>query len=294
VESGKQNSGSKAKDEEGMRRSEDKDKVSTFLWVLKQCIDDSDVRIMSYKQGETNWYDKFSAEQKEHEHRKPWVADGGALLSEAGAIMSLLPPPPLDILDAGCAGGHLSHMLSLAGYRVTGADVCAPVIEEAKKLSVRWNKGASTPTFETMDFDTLPAERWDAIVFASALHHSVDRRKTLASCFKALRKNGVLIASEPGVGHEMGNNCKEWARTMDVTEKSTPPYGIARDGKAVGFKRIKIYPNPITLHKSAYCLDGLKNHPIVKAILSLPVGIAAVATAKYLHGITVMYKADKK
>jgi SAM-dependent methyltransferase len=245
---------------------------------------------MSYKQGETNWYNKFTDAQKEEEHAKPWVSGGGALLAEAGAILSLLPEPPKDILDAGCAGGHLSHILSLSGYRVTGTDVCAPVIEEAKKLSVKWNRRGSSPVFETLDFDNLPQNNWDAIVFASALHHSVDRRKTLASCFKALRPGGILIASEPGVGHESGKNCKEWVRTMDVTEKSTPPYGIAKDGKAVGFRSVRIYPNPITLHKSAYCLDGLNNHPVVKSLLGLPFGLAAVATAKYLHGLTVMRK----
>jgi 2-polyprenyl-3-methyl-5-hydroxy-6-metoxy-1,4-benzoquinol methylase len=248
------------------------------------------ITIMGYKQGETNWYNKFSDQQREQEHRKPWVADGGALLAEAGAILSLLPPPPLDVLDAGCAGGHLSHMLSLAGYRVTGADVCGSVIEAAKTMSVRWNKVDSAATFETMDFDKLPKEKWDVIVFASALHHSIDRRATLASCFGALRKKGLLIASEPGMGHECGQNCKDWARTMDVTEKSTPPFGIAKDGKAVGFRNIKIFPNPITLHKSAYSLDALHNHPFVRFLLSLPFGIAAVGAAKYLHGLTVMQK----
>jgi SAM-dependent methyltransferase len=245
---------------------------------------------MGYKKGETTWYDKFTDEQKEQEHRKPWVADGGALLAEAGAILSLLPPPPLEILDAGCAGGHLSHILSLCGYNVTGTDVCSPVIEAAKKITVHWNKAASEAKFETMDFDDLPKEKWDVIVFASALHHSVDRRKTLASCFAALKKNGLLIASEPGVGHEMGTNTKEWSKKMDVTEKSTPPYAIARDGKAVGFKEVRIYPNPVTLHKSAYSLQALENHPMVRSLLSLPFGIAAVATAKYLHGLTVMRK----
>ena len=44
---------------------------------------------MSYKQGETTWYDKFTDKQKEEEHRKPWVAGGGALLAEAGAIPSV-------------------------------------------------------------------------------------------------------------------------------------------------------------------------------------------------------------
>src|SRR6266702_5400979 len=111
---------------------------------------------MSYKQGETTWYDKFTDKQKEDEHKKPWVAGGGALLAEAGAILSLLPEPPKDVLDAGCAGGHLSHILSLCGYRVTGTDVCRPVIEEAMKITVHWNKVSSEARFESMDFDVLP------------------------------------------------------------------------------------------------------------------------------------------
>jgi len=247
---------------------------------------------MSHKPGEANWYYKLTPEQKEREHAKPWIQDGGALLAEAGAIFDLLPPPPLDILDAGCAGGHLSHILSLRGYNVTGADCCGGVIEVSQQRNVKWNQLSSNAVLQTLDFDNLPENKWDAIVFASALHHSVDRRRTLASCYRALRKKGILIASEPGVGHESGKNCQEVVERLDVTEKSTPPYGIARDGKAVGFKRVRIYPNPVTLHKAAYCLGGLDNHPIVKAVLSLPFGIAAVATAKYLHGLTVMEKVE--
>ena len=246
---------------------------------------------MSYKQGETNWYDKFTPEQKKEAHRKPWVPDSvGAMLADAGAITSLLPPPPIDVLDAGCAEGYLAHILSLCGYRVTAADVCESVLEKSRELTVRWNELTSTPTFVQMDFDHLPENRWDAIVFASALHHSVDRRTTLASCFKALRPGGLLLASEPGLGHGEGKHAKEWAEKMNVTEKSTPPYGIAKDARAVGFRNIRVYPNPITLHKAAFQVSGLGHHPLVKAVAHLPLGVAAVATAKWFHGLTVMHK----
>jgi SAM-dependent methyltransferase len=246
---------------------------------------------MSYRKGETQWYDKFTPEQKQEAHRKPWLYDGvGSMLADAGAITSLLPPPPLDVLDAGCAEGYLAHILSLCGYRVTAADVCDTVLEKSRSLKVQWNELVSTPEFVTMDFDNLPAERWDAIVFASALHHSMDRRATLLSCFKALRPGGVLIASEPGVGHGEGKHAQEWSEKMDVTEKSTPPYGIARDGRAAGFKNIRVYPNPITLHKAAYQVSGLGHHPLVKAVARLPLGVAAVASAKWVHGLTRMEK----
>ena len=246
---------------------------------------------MSYRPGETQWFDKFTPEQKEEAHRKPWLHEGvGAMLADAGAIASLLPPPPIDVLDAGCAEGYLAHILSLCGYKVTAGDICESVLQKSRTLEVRWNELVSRPEFLTMDFDNLPPERWDAIVFASALHHSMDRRATLKSCFKALRPGGVLIASEPGVGHGEGKHAKEWSAKMDVTEKSTPPYGITRDGRAVGFEHIRVYPNPITLHKAAFQTSGLGHHPMVRFVASLPLGIAAVASAKWLHGLTRMQK----
>jgi SAM-dependent methyltransferase len=248
---------------------------------------------MSYKAGETSWYEKFTPEQRQEAHRKPWVPGSvGSLLADAGAIASLLPPPPIDVLDAGCAEGYLAHILSLCGYRVTAADVCEPVLAAARGMTVRWNELNSTPTFVSMDFDRLPENRWDAIIFASALHHSMDRRATLASCFKALRPGGMLLASEPGVGHGEGKHAKEWAAKMDVTEKSTPPYGIAKDAKKVGFVKVRVYPNPITLHKAAYEVSGLAHHPLVKAIAALPIGVAAVGCAKWFHGLTVMRKPE--
>ena len=250
--------------------------------------------IMSYKVGETNWYDKFTPEQKAEAHRKPWLKEGiGSMLADAGAIISLLPAPPLDVLDAGCAEGYLAHILSLCGYRVTAADVCEAVLDKSRQMAVRWNELVSTPNFVVMDFDHLPENRWDAIIFASALHHSMDRRATLASCFKALRPGGVLMASEPGIGHGSGQHAREWSAKMDVTEKSTPPYGIAKDGRSVGFQSIRVYPNPATLHKAAYQVSGLGHHPLVKAVASLPVGVAAVAAAKWFHGLTVMHKPQR-
>ena len=245
---------------------------------------------MSYRDGEVSWYDAFTPDQKRREHAKPWTYGAGAMLAEAGALISLLPPPPLEVLDAGCAGGHLSHILSLMGYTVTGADICKNVLDEAAKLPVRWNHLESSAAFQALDFDHLPEETWDAIIFASALHHSIDRLATLRSCFKALRPGGILMASEPGVGHGESKISVEWSKKMDVTEKSTPPYSIARDGKKAGFRNIKVYPNPVTLHKAAYETDALGHHPAVKFMAGLPMGIAAVTAAKWLHGLTVMWK----
>lgn len=246
---------------------------------------------MSYRKGETEWYDKFTPGQKDEAHRKPWLHEGiGAMLGDAGAITSLLPPPPIDVLDAGCADGYLAHILSLCGYRVTAADVCEAVLEKSRQMSVQWNQLKSNPEFVSMDFDHLPPSRWDAIVFASALHHSMDRRATLRSCFNALRPGGVLIASEPGMGHGEGKHAREWSAKMDVTEKSTPPCGIAKDGRAVGFRKIKVFPNPATLHKAAYQPSGLGHHPVVKFVASLPFGVAAVVMAKWMHGLTWMQK----
>lgn len=245
---------------------------------------------MAYKQGEALWYGKVPESYRDIEHRKPFVQHGGSILAEAGAILSLLPEAPCHVLDLGCAGGHLSHILSLSGYDVTGIDICEEVIERANDYNVSWNSEKSTAEFITTDFDKLPFHYCDAIVFASALHHSTNRLETLYSCFNALKPGGMLIASEPGLGHTMGKDCAEWEAQMDVTEKSTPPYLIIRDAKTVGFHKFKVYPNPTTLHKTAYCNRELKNHPIVQKLMALPFAILGCSLSKYFHGLTVMYK----
>jgi ubiquinone/menaquinone biosynthesis C-methylase UbiE len=250
---------------------------------------------MSHKAGEETWWDKFTPEQKAEEMRKPWLHHSGpGMLAEAGAIIALLPPPPAIVLDCGCAGGHLTNILELCGYMTIGIDVCGDAYDGTLTEGVKWNKIIALPHFNRCDFDQLHdnfrEDTIDAVVFASALHHSTDQKQTLWSAYRVLKPGGILIASEPGVFHGSSKHSREWAEKMDVTEKSTPPYRIAKLAKKVGFASVKVYPNPVTLFKAAYQTKALGNHPVVQTLVGLPLGVAAVAAAKWLHGLIVLIK----
>ena len=255
---------------------------------------------MSHLTGETKWYNNFSPEFKRVQWMKPFVhpSEGGCtaaggMLATAGAIITLLPPPPARVLDAGCAEGHLSRCLSLCGYEVDAMDVCADVLNEAarRSMSTAWNGRFSTVHFYVQDYDhitnTSGTEAYDAIVFADALHHSRDRLATLRSAFAALKPGGTLIAAEPGLGH--GRASVEWARKMDVTERSVLPWVLAREARGCGFRDVKFHPNPTTLFKAAYEPAGLAHHPLLRLTLRL-FGVGLVSAARRVHGLTVMRK----
>lgn len=241
---------------------------------------------MSHKHGEAVWYNIHPDKDVLHDH--PW--GDMSQVANAAAIISLLPKAPCKVLDAGCADGHLSHFMSLCGYEVTGGDVCEDVLNTTRNLQVKWNKKTSTAQFKVLDYDELAGNEWDAIVFSGSLHHSRDQVKTLRSAYNALKPGGVLVASEPGMFHGSSHFAKDWANKMDVTEESTPPWRTALRGWQIGFRRIKVYPNPVTLHKVAYQMDGLSTHPVIKSILSFPFGLQAVVSAKWLHGLIRMQK----
>src|SRR5262245_16712030 len=149
-----------------------------------------------YKPGETVWADKLSSEDLAENRRTPFGAGVGFQLAEMGAILSLLPPPPLRVLDAGCACGRLTHFLQLQGYEATGMDVCSSEIEwaNAAENTVVWRGTPSCPEFSSGDYDHLPSNRFGAVVFADTLHHSTNRLATLKSAFNALTPGGMCIA----------------------------------------------------------------------------------------------------
>lgn len=246
---------------------------------------------MPYKLGETMWSEKMTAEELSTNRRTPFGDNVGANLALAGAILSLLPKPPLYVLDAGCADGWLSHFLELQGYKTCGIDVCSSEIIWAKDHHVNWRGWITDPNFIEFDFDGIKDMKFEAIVFANSLHHSIDRFATLYAAYNALLPGGTLIACEPGLGHGISKVSREWSKQMDVTERSCSPISIIPFGWEVGFKNIKVYPNPITLHNSIYHSGGhIRENAFARFFRRIPFSTLILTSCKWLHGITVMKK----
>lgn len=192
--------------------------------------------------GELSYYERIGPGGREHALNKPFSDERrGAQLMEVGAVLLLLPPPPARVLECGCGAGWLSYILAKSGYHVVGQDVSAQAIELARS-SPMFHTLEKPPVFISSDFEELPFEgEFDAAVFFDALHHSIDMPLAIRQVFRALKPGGLMIASEPGVGHARAAG--EFSRTWDVTDKDAPPKLILRLGREAGFSAGQVYPH---------------------------------------------------
>lgn len=106
--------------------------------------------------------------------------------------------PPAHILDFGCGSGDIAIHLAGAGFTVTGFDLSAQMIEQARvadaQQRVTWMTRSSGR-------DRLPFEdaSFDAVVISSVLEYIPALGDTLSEFVRVMRPGGWLIATVPDV-----------------------------------------------------------------------------------------------
>lgn len=205
-----------------------------------------------------------------HTLNKPFSDERcGALLMEAGALLSILPPPPAKVLECGCGSGWLSYFLAKRGYDTTGVDISEEAIRLAKTCP--YFQECPSPCFLVSDFDDLPfRDQFDAVIFFAALHHCLDTEKVLASVYLALKPGGICLASEPGLGHHRAS--RKVFEEFDVTDRDMPPAAAIKIGKRVGFRGGRIYQHADQIASALYCQPTYKWRRI---LFKLPFGALA-------------------
>jgi len=224
--------------------------------------------------GEYSYYERIGEAGRAHAVGKPFSdEDCGLYLLRAGALLSLLPPPPARVLDCGCGTGWLACFLARRGYEVVGTDVSAGAIALARAHPLFRDAGETgPPDFRVADSEALPfTSEFDAVVFFDSLHHATDdgaALRMLSSAHRALRSGGMCVALEPGRGHQAKSAAID--AEFDVTDNDMPPGRICRLGRAAGFSRSRVAPAPQHLGKVLYGrspLPGFLQHVIVDAVL---------------------------
>lgn len=127
---------------------------------------------------------------KTYADREPGDARDEAL----GAARLAGVEPPADVLDAPCGYGRHSLMLADAGYRVTGADRSAVLLDEARRRS----GGPDWPRWVQADHRKLPFQddSFDAVLtlFSSLGYRGEEGdRATLREVRRVLRPDGALV-----------------------------------------------------------------------------------------------------
>lgn len=199
--------------------------------------------------GDLEYFKNMGEAGFHHATNKPWSdAHCGLYLMELGAMMGLMPRQG-KLLDLGCGTGWTSYYFAKMGYDVVGQDVAPEAIAHAKKMASE--SGMANLSFIESDYESLQLNpEFDITVFFDSLHHSLDENLAIQSAFRALKKGGILITSEPGVGHEKRSQAeiKKWG----VTERDMHPGKIIKAGKAAGFTSFKVYPHASFLYISLF------------------------------------------
>lgn len=118
----------------------------------------------------------------------------------AEAILAVLPRGPQRVLEWGCGTGELAHFLATSSAEVTGADLCAPFVEQANK-----NFGHARLRFVESNLATEGGRAtlgngWDAIVGNGILHHLYHHiDEALGSMHSMLREGGRFVFWEPNL-----------------------------------------------------------------------------------------------
>jgi len=111
-------------------------------------------------------------------------------------LIELLSPEPGErILDVGCGTGRLAAQIAATGAHVTGLDLSAAMLEQAR---------LACPRGEFMEGDLLefrPAEPFDGIFSNAALHWIKPPERAAERQFAALKPGGRLVAELGGTGN---------------------------------------------------------------------------------------------
>jgi 2-polyprenyl-6-hydroxyphenyl methylase/3-demethylubiquinone-9 3-methyltransferase len=104
-----------------------------------------------------------------------------------------LPLKNIKILDIGCGGGLISEPMSRLGANVTGIDASSKNIKvaklHAKKNNLKINYLNTVP--ENLD----QQNEYDIILNLEVVEHVENLDLYLSSCYKLLRKNGIMFTA---------------------------------------------------------------------------------------------------
>ena len=119
--------------------------------------------------------------------------------------------PPLagrSFLDVGCNEGYFCGFALFAGAnQVVGLDASELFIERAQRRFAQ-------ARFYCQSWDALPAEQFDVILLASALHYAQDQAALIARLVEALTTGGVLVL-ELGIAPGETSQWREIERGID-------------------------------------------------------------------------------
>lgn len=101
------------------------------------------------------------------------------------------------VLDIACGEGYGSALLAKSAQYVTGVDMSAQTIKEAKSKYYQNNKNIKFITDNALHFLKNCNQKYDVIVSFETIEHLTSYRDFLILLKKCLKRSGILIISTP-------------------------------------------------------------------------------------------------
>ena len=165
----------------------------------------------------------------------------------AEAINEALPPGAQRVLEWGCGTGELAHFLAMRPEAdVTGADLCAPFIEQAQKNFGRAKLHYVVSNLATEEGRAALGTAWDAVVGNGILHHLYHHiGDALRSMRAMLRPGGQLVFWEPNLFNPYVFATFSFAPLRKLTklepdEMAFTPRWIEGHLREAGFTNVKV------------------------------------------------------
>jgi ubiquinone/menaquinone biosynthesis C-methylase UbiE len=158
------------------------------------------------------------------ERDKPFPPPGTEMFEESLELfndfvvaMRLLQPGPDDrILDLGAGGGWCSALLQRFNRRSVAVDIAHEMLAVSRERATAAPIAAVAGDLEHLPFSD---GSFDKAVCLSAIHHVPDMPAALREIARVLTPAGVVVFSEPGVGHAQMPGSVRAAKDFGVLEQ---------------------------------------------------------------------------
>jgi 2-polyprenyl-6-hydroxyphenyl methylase/3-demethylubiquinone-9 3-methyltransferase len=105
------------------------------------------------------------------------------------------PVKGLNLVDVGCGGGILSEALAKQGAQVTGLDLAAPLLKQAKLHALESKTSINYQEINVEHYAELHPNSVDIVTCMEMLEHVPDPQAIIKACTRLLKPNGWLFVS---------------------------------------------------------------------------------------------------
>ncbi len=169
---------------------------------------------------------------------------------------------PSDILDFGCGSGDIGRHLAGCGYRLTGCDLSAAMIEQAQAADisrdVQWVALEKVPPASPLPFD---GSSFDAVISSSVLEYVETIDVTLSEIARILKPGGWIFATVPDM-RSPSRQRELWLRRASMIPLLATILDHSRWREGARYQRISINRWPSAKWYAALQAAGFQVEPL--------------------------------